>query len=567
MAIARHAADSLVTNAVVRTLDAAGTVAAAVATREGRIIGVGSADELRPLIDERTEVIDAGGKTVLPGFIDGHTHFQKGAVSRHLLINWEGYRNPRSISEALDQVRRRAIELSPGDWIRADGLQQPRLAEKRLPTRREIDEVAPDNPVILVGMGNHFVAANSLALAAADITRDTPDPEGGFIERDGNGEPNGILREMGKLRLDPNRLDNVIPKYSVEERIDPLKLTIQEVLAEGITSIHDITVDPMEFASWIRLRRSGELNLRVQMLARGIETKTPVEHMLSLGLEHGLGDEWLRFGGVKMSIDGVCAYRAAAVYEAYPGQPENFGLLRIPKDELDEKIGWCNRAGVRVIVHAVGPRAVDMALDAIDRANDGRPRPDLRNRLEHVHLPPPAGQLERIAAMGVLVSVQPSFVWKLGDAWVDVWGEEALADVMPLRSMLNAGIHLMAGTDFPGTPISPLLGLRSAVARRTRDGRLLGQRQALTLDQALRLQTTAAAYGGFEEHLKGSLELGKLADLIVVSEDPYAVEPERLNTIRVDLTMVGGRVVYTRDTAAPETDSAPEVPHAAAAVA
>jgi predicted amidohydrolase YtcJ len=547
MPVARLAADTLVVNGLVRTLDAAGSVAAAVAVKDARIIGVGTTDELRPLLDQQTEVLDVHGRTVLPGFIDGHTHFQKGAVARHLLINWEGNANPESIPAALEQVRQRAAELPAGEWIRADGLRQAWLPEKRMPTRWEIDAVVADRPVILIAGGNHSISANSLALHLAGIDRDTPDPPGGIIVRDESGEPTGLLTETAKLRLDPNRADNVIPKYSPAERLEPLKSTIRDLHAEGITSIHDMMVDPMEIAAWIRLRRQEELELRVQMLIRGIETKTPLEHIVSLGLEHGLGDEWLRFGGVKMSIDGICAHRAAWCYEPYPGEEDNCGLLRIPQDELEYGVAQCHRNNIRVVIHAVGQRAVDMAIDAIDKAEDGTPRPDMRHRLEHVHLPARPGQLERIARLGVIVGAQPSFVWKLGDAWLDIWGHRDLKGIMPLRRFHELGIPVMGGTDFPGTPVSPLLGLRSALARRTRQGEILDADQAVTLDQALRFQTTAAAYGGFEEHLKGSLELGKLADLIVLSDDPYAVEPEQLDQVRVDLTMVGGRVVYTRD--------------------
>ncbi|HEY7063216.1 MAG TPA: amidohydrolase [Chloroflexota bacterium] len=550
MPIERLAADTLITNGVVRTLDAAGTVATAVAVRGDRIIGIGTTDELRPLVDRQTEVVDAKGKTVMPGFIDAHTHFQKGAVARHLLINWEGNANPKSIPDALEQVRQRAATLPPGEWIRADGLRQGWLPEKRMPTRWEIDAVAPDRPVILIAGGNHSISANSLALHLAGITRDTPDPDGGIIDREEDGEPTGVLREKAKLRLDPNLPDNVIPKYDPTQRWEPLKAEIRQLHAEGITSIHDMMVDPLEIAAWIRLRRSGELKLRVQMLIRGIETKTPLEHIVALGLEHGLGDEWVRFGGVKMSIDGICAHRAAAVYDGYPGEPDNCGLLRIPEDELDEAVANCHKHNIRVVVHAVGQKAVDMAMGAIDKACDGTPRPDLRHRLEHVHLPARTGQLERLASLGVLVCAQPSFVWKLGDAWLDIWGHDDLRGVMPLRRMLDLGIHVFGGTDYPGTPINPFLGLRSALVRQTRGGEVLDARQAITLDEAICFQTTGAAYGGFEEHEKGSLEIGKLADLIVVSQDPYAVPHEQLDQIKVDLTMVGGEVVYIRTDAA-----------------
>lgn len=546
MTVIDGSADTIFHNAVVRTLDQQSSVASAIAVKGDRIVGVGTLEDFDSIRAQRTRVVDVGGRVIMPSFTDGHTHFQKGALNRHLFLNFDRGASA-SVSTVLGAVRDRALQTPPGEWIRGEGINESFVEEKRLPTRYELDEMAPDNPTILITFGNHSIAANSAALHHAGITRDTPDPSGGRIERDEAGEPTGILRETGKLRLDNNHPDNVIPHYTVSQRVDALKKTVAEVHQWGITGIHDMMVDPYEIASWIHLRRENELKLRVQMLIRGIETRTPMEYILGLGLQHGLGDAWLRFGGVKFSIDGICAFRMAAIYGSYPGEPDNHGLMRIPEDELTEAIVACHRAGVRVSVHAVGPRATDAALNAFTKASDGKPMPEMRHRLEHIHLPPPPGQIERIAELGLVGSIQPAFIWLIGDAWTDIWGLDGLKNVMPLRSMLNSGIRLMGGTDYGGHEINPFLVMRSAMARLTRNGEVLDISHALTVDEAIRLETIDAAWGGFEENLKGTLEAGKLADLLVLSEDPYHVAPADLEDVRVDLTMVGGENVYVRD--------------------
>ncbi len=424
------------------------------------------------------------------------------------------------------------------------------LAEKRFPTRWELDAVAPDHPVILLGIGKHMLVANSLALSLAGIDRHTDDPPGGKLDRDANGELTGVLRERGKLRLDPVRPDNVIPRYSLDERTHALKEVFKHLHANGITSIHDIVPDPEEVRAYQALREQGELALRVQMLIRGIESHTPLEHVVALGLKQGLGDEWLKIGGIKMSVDGACAWRNAATYDPYPGEPDNCGIVRIPQEELDEKVLACHLAGLRVAIHAIGQKAVDMALQAIEKALEARPDPGHRHRIEHAYLPAPAGQLERMRRLGVIASPQPSFIWGFGDAWVDIWGKEHLETVMPMRTLLDLGIRTMGSTDYPCVPIRPLLTVQSAVTRRTRAGEVLGPREAIGLHEALLLQTRGAAYGGYEERVKGSIELGKLADLVVLSQDPYSVPAEEIGSIQVDATVLGGELVFQREAAA-----------------
>lgn len=545
MPVQRCFADLVIVNGVVRSLDEADSTYQAVAVKGETILGLGASAELEPLVDASTRVIDARGRVVQPAFIDGHTHFHGQALTQAYFIDYEQIR-PRTLGEVLRPIRDRATALLPGTWVQANGFSEHLLEERRFPLRWEIDEAAPDHPVVVSSIGNHMLAANSLALHLAGIGRDTPDPPGGKIERDERGEPTGVLRERAKLRLDARAADTVIPPLSPEQRLAALREGIAFLHRHGIAGIHEMIRQPLEVADYQRLREAGELRVRVQLLVRGVEAQTRVEDVVALGLRTGFGDQWLKLGGIKLSVDGACVWRNAAVYEPYPGEPDNRGIVRIEQDELDEKVALCHHAGLRVCVHAIGQRAVDMALDAFQRALEAEPRPDHRHRIEHAYLPRRPGQYERMRDLGIVLSIQPSFIESFGDGWRNVFGEDALEGVMPLRSALALGLRVQANTDFPCSPINPFLSLKSAVARRTRAGHILDPDQAISVPEAMRLLTTGAAFAGFDERTRGSLEVGKLADLVVLSDDPYAVSPERLDQVRVDMTIVGGQVVYER---------------------
>lgn len=536
----RHA-DLILENGRIHTLDAAGLTAEAVAVADGRILGTGDRATVDGWAGPRTRRIDLGGRTVVPGFIDSHTHFQKAALARRTALDFLELR-PTSLDEVLELVRRAVAASATGAWLRGDALDPRKLRERRYPTRWELDAVAPDHHVVLLGIGNHMIAANSRALAAAGIDRDTDDPPGGRLDRDERGEVTGVLRELGKLRLDPNRPDTVLPVATPEERLDALVDGFRHLHRNGVTCIHDIVMDPAEVAAYMQLRLDGRLTERVRFLVRGYEAKTSLDDVIRLGLRPGFGDEWLQFSGVKLSIDGACSERNAATFEAYPGEPDNRGLVRIPQDLLDSLVERAHGAGIRLAVHAIGPLAVDMALDAYERAFARHGRGTLRHRVEHVYLPPAPRQLERLAAAGLIVSTQPSFFWD-GDGWTDIWPADTLGRAMPLRSMQAAGIRLAGGTDYPCVPVDPLPGLRAATTRTQADGTTLGPDESIDRLAALRLQTSDAAHAGYDEALLGSIEAGKAADLVVLSGDPLATDGAG-EAARVEMTILGGRVVY-----------------------
>ena len=549
MLSSRTAPDLVIVNADVWTMEGkqSGPAPTALAVAGGRILAVGTDDEVRGLADGQTQVLDGVGRTVVPGFMDAHTHFQVAAIQRHLYVDYSVSR-PSNIAAVLDELRQRAAITPSGEWIRGDGLLQLELEERRFPTRSELDAIAPDNPVIIVGRGHHSVAANSKALAIAGITRDTQDPPGGEIERDENGEPNGVLSERGKLRLDPYHADTVVPNASWDDRLESLRVAIAYSHSFGVTGIHDIVADPLEVTSYLDLKQRQELKFRVNMLIRGVGTETmvPLEYITGTGMRQGFGDDWVRFDGVKMSIDGSHTQRAAVVYEPYPGEPDNYGHVRIPQEELDAAIATCHQHGIRTAVHAVGQRAVDMALESFTKAfATPGPLPGVRHRIEHAFLRPREGQLARIAELGLSVSTQPALVMNVS-SYIQVYGED-VTGLLPLRSMKEAGIPLIFGTDFPAVPINPFEGIAFAVTRRSLDeGIIVDKSEAVSLYDAVDMYTRMAAYSTSELDRKGTLTPGKLADIAVLDRKLSETPEDELRQVKVDTTIVDGAIVYQR---------------------
>jgi hypothetical protein len=522
---------------------AAGPAAEAILIRGPYVAALGSTAGIRAAAPPGTTVLDLAGRAVLPAITDSHTHYHRAAQLQRHFLDFTALA-PGSVAAVLAAVRQRAAGQPDELWIQGDNLSADALAERRLPTRQELDQAGRGHPVVLRTVGKHGIAASSAALAAAGISRDTPDPPGGRIERDGQGEPTGVLHERAKLRLDATRADTVIPPLAEARRLDALAGGLAELNRLGITEIHEIVQSPDELADYSRLREQGLLTTRVVCYVRVIEGQATLGDLTRLGLRTGFGDDWLRIGGVKVSIDGSCTLHNAAVYGGYRDQPDNDGLIRVEQGELDELLAGASRHGLQVAVHAIGQRAVDMALAAIGRAGPEGAVAGRRHRIEHAYLAPRAGQLERCRDLGVVVSTQPSFLWANGDTWPAMFGPAEAARMMPVRSLLELGIPAQLNTDFPNAPLDPLLTLRSAVDRRTRAGLILGPGQAVTPRQAWALHTEGAAFGAFEEHRRGRLEPGYLADLIVLSGDPFTLS----GGLTVAATLAGGRFVHGAET-------------------
>ena len=530
----------VITNAKVRTLDG-DRVAEMVAIEAGRIAAVGSASEARAW--PKAEVLDARGATLIPSFIDSHTHFHRAAVLRAQFIDLDN-ESFSSIASVVAAVRERASRYPKGAWIQGDSLREHRLKERRWPVRAELDAAAPDHPVILRSLGKHLTMANSLALRIAGIDRNTPDPPGGRIERTPEGEPTGVLHETAKLRLDPARVGTVVPPVSEEDRLRALKDGICLLQQHGITAIHEIVAEPDHVSDYLALRERGELGVRVRFYVRAVEARTKMDYLMGLGLRGGFGDAWLRLDGIKVSVDGSMESRNAALYEPYPGQPENRGIVRVTQDQLNDVFAQANRAHLQIAVHAIGQRAVDIALEAFEYALADLPRKDHRHRMEHAYVPPQPGQYERIKALGLLLSDQPALLHSSGDAYHEIFGADGVMGWMPLRRALDMGIRVHANSDFPSTPIDPFIGLGSAVTRTSKGGRTVDASQAVTVREALHMLTTANAFASFEEGVAGTIARGKRADLALIDRDPYECPPDALASLKVLATVLDGDVVH-----------------------
>lgn len=509
----------------------------AIGIRHGTIEALGTWAELRAGVGPETVVLDAQGRTVTSAFIDSHTHFHRGAVLRHSFLDFEQLA-PAGIDDIVRLVQARATTMPADAWIQGDSLSASRLSEGRFPDRHELDRAAPAHPVVLRGIGKHVVAANSLALAAAGIDRTTIDPPGGRLERDGDGEPTGVLHETAKLRLDQSRPDTVVPVPSSADRRTALRAAYRDLHAAGIATIHEVIRLPEEANDHAALRAVGELGVRIRLFYRVHESPISLDWLERLGIRRGLGDDWFKILGVKVSVDGFCIFRNAAVEEPYRNEPDNRGLLRVDEATLDDLVVRANAQGLQVAIHAVGPRAVDLALDAFERAG---PPVAGQYRLEHAYLDIDAGRLARARDLGAVWSVQPAFLDAYRREWADAFEPDRIERIMPLRRGADLGLPIQCNSDFPCAPFDPLDAIRLAVTR-DRTGTAAAHPQGLTVAEAWRAWTTTPADVAGDEGL-GRIALGARADLIVLDGEPFAAQPD-LSAVAVRATMVDGRLVH-----------------------
>ena len=534
-------ADLVLLNGKIITVDGDFTIAEAVAVRDGRIMAVGSNEEVKRYIAEETEVIDLEGKTVLPGLIDSHIHL----LSLGLTMFWINCSTPpmRSIRDIVEAVRERAKELGPGEWIIGRGWDQSKLEEHRFPNRWDLDEAAPNNPVYLIRTCGHVVVVNSKALEIAGIDRDTPQPEGGVIVKDEDGEPTGVLLERPAFWL----VQRHIPQPSFERKVEAIKRACRALNEVGITGVIEPGITAEDMRAYQRARAEEGLTVRVNMMLRGVEGDEPLEESLKrirdFPLSTGFGDEMLRFLGLKLVIDGGIGGRTALLREPYEGEPDNYGVQTMPLEKLQRLIDEANLHDMTVGVHCAGGRAIDLVLKAFEETDRKRRIKGRRFTLIHAYLPSEEN-FEQCRRLGVVVASQPSFLYYLGDSFYENVGAERASWAKPHRAWIDHGIVVAAGTDSPVTHYNPFVSLWAAITRRTEGGRQLGGEQCVGREEAIRMYTINAAYLSFEEHLKGSLEPGKLADIIVIDRDILTCPIDEIKSIKVLRTILGGKTVY-----------------------
>mgnify|MGYP001046026785 CR=1 FL=1 len=538
-----QAADMVLLNGKIITVDPADTIAQAVAVKDGLIQAVGSDEVIRALVGEKTKPMDLGGRVVTPGLVDPHNHLQ-------VLGLLQGFYVPLLPPEVktIDDMRAKLAEViaqkPEGEWVQAYFL----VVGDRLPNRHDLDPISPKNPVWVIQQGGHYGSANSLALQIAGITADTPNPVGGVIERDANGEPTGVFynhRAMDVLRLH-------IPRPTPEMVRDNIAYAQPVFASSGVTTFHDNNVRGVDtVGAYFDTDREGKMLIRGQVHYT-LEWPGDLERALK-EVEYYEGNGFMRFAGFKFLLDGQARM-------AYCHEPHNGVRWDTPTWEpqsFKDAVRALHDTGLQICVHCVGDAAVDLTLDAYEEAMNANPRPDPRHRIEHAVLSTPQAT-QRIKDLGVVVSTQPQFIRLGGDQFAKLYGEERARRVMVTREWLEAGVPLALSSDAPTGPwITPQVTLGGAVARLTFSNQSYEPEQCLTIQEALRAHTMVAAYAGFEEDVKGSIEPGKLADLAVWQRDPYTAFEElsgkpfdgekvisTIGSLKIDMTMVGGEIIY-----------------------
>ena len=517
---------------------------------EGRFLAVGSNRQVRASIRRDTEVLDLEGRMAMPGFIDSHVHFIFGG----LRISQVGLKDARDEAEFAARIARKAKTLGPQKWILGGSWDETNWPGSRLPSRGLIDSVTAENPVCVERYDGHEVLANSLALKLAGITRHTPDPPGGLIVRDGaTGEPTGILKDTAV-----SAMDRIIPRPTWDELEAALRAGLAEARRYGVTSVHDMYLGRFwgpndSFSDLMQvLRRAdleGWLTCRFYVVGpidqREDQWEDQWEQLRAAGVSAVAGSDFLRTGAVKGFADGSIGSRTAWFHQDYSDQPGYAGLPRYSRCEMESMVRSADAAGLQVALHAIGDRANTEVLDIYEQIG-GQAVRARRFRIEHAqHVR--AQEFARFARLGVIASMQPYHA--IDDArWLeDRIGLERCRTSFAWRSMLDAGVPLAFGTDWPIAPLNPLLGVGAAVTRQSLDDKHPEgwfPEQRLTLEQALRAYTEGGAYAEFQENNKGVIAAGKLADMVVLSADLFSIPASEIKEQKVALTIVGGKVVY-----------------------
>lgn len=534
----------LLENGRILTLDPACHDADTMLVRSGRVDYVGAREEAISRCHSKPEVIDLAGRTVLPGFVESHMH--PSILATTLLDVDCTYPQATSIADIVDKIAERVKTTPRGEWVRGWGYDDSKLKEHAHPTRWDLDRVSLHNPVYVRRTCAHMGVANSAALRLSGITADTPDPEGGRIDRDqATGEPTGLLMDRAQDLI-------AIPPYTDEEVERGFILALRQLSKWGITTVHDMLVDRAAFATYQRLAESHRLPARVRVWLEGVTFGSRdaglIPFALGLGLRSGYGNDMLKFMGMKFILDGSIGGRSAAVAEDYAGGKDDKGILYVERDELSPLVADCVKNGLRVSIHGIGERAIELAITSLEDAVGEVPIETLRamrNRIDHCVLPT-RDHLRRIRGLGLVVESSTSFIYALGDSWISNLGYERACRTFPIRTMIDMGIPMAGNSDSPVCDGSPLLGMYAAVTRRTLSGQQLGASEGISVDEALHSYTTTGAYAGIEEDLYGKLSPGSFADFVVLSDNPRTVSPERLKDIEVDMTFVGGTKVYSK---------------------
>lgn len=531
--------DLVLVNGKVWTGVAARPWAEAVAVRDGKIFAAGKTSELRTLAGAGTKLVDLGGSLVLPGFIDSHTHFLAGGFALKSIQ----LRDAKDRADFIARVAAKARELGPGRWILNGDWDHQQLTPVELPRKDWIDAVTPDNPVCVNRLDGHMILANSLALKLAGVTRDTPVPHGGEIEKDpATGEPTGILKDeaMGLVHAK-------IPDPTFDEKLEAAGASVRHAAENGVTSVNEMA-DASSLEVFQELARRGRLTTRVHVYI----PITEVETLARLKLKSPFGGPFLTLAGLKGFMDGSLGSATAYFFEPYTDDPKTSGLLNgqmFPEGIMEKRILEADRAGLQLAIHAIGDRANSLLLDMCEKAVAANGPRDRRWRVEHAqHLR--LADIVRFGKLGLVASVQPYHVIDDGRWAEQKIGPDRVKTTYPFESLRRAGAVLAFGSDWTVAPLNPVLGIYAAVTRRTLDGKNPGgwvPAEKVSVEEAVRAYTVNGAWAEFAEAAKGSIEAGKLADLVVLDRDIFTVPPEEIGRAKVRMTVLDGRIIYGKD--------------------
>ena len=513
--------------------------AEAVAVHGDKIIAVGTTAEVRKLAPAGAKLVDLGGSLLLPGFIDSHTHFLAGGFALKSIQ----LRQARSREDFVARTAAKAREFGPGRWVLNGDWDHQQFSPPELPRKDWIDAVTPDNPVCVNRLDGHMILANSLALKLAGVTKDTPVPPGGEIVKDpATGEPTGILQDAA--------MDLVyakVPEPSFAEKLEAAEASLRHAAENGVTSVHEMA-DASSFEVFEELARTNRLSARVHVYIPIAEVAT----LARLRPKSPLGSPYLKLAGLKAFMDGSLGSATAYFFEPYTDDPRTSGLLHgqmFPEGIMQERILEADRAGLQLAIHAIGDRANSILLDMYEKAVAVNGSRDRRWRVEHAqHLRP--ADIARFGRLGLVAAVQPYHLIDDGRWAEGKIGPERARTTYAFRSLQQAGATLAFGSDWTVAPLSPILGIYAAVTRRTLDGKKPGgwvPEEKISVEEAVRAYTANGAWVEFAESAKGTIEAGKLADLVVLDRDIFAIPPEQIGGVRVRMTVFDGKILYGKD--------------------
>ena len=529
------APDIIIVNGVVHTMDSSRPTAEAIAILGNRIVAVGPDSDVRKLAGSNTRVIDAKKRLVLPGFNDAHVHFLSGGFQ----LSSVDLRDANTPEEFAERIRRFATNLPAGRWITGGDWDHERWPTAQLPTKELIDRYTPNTPVFVNRLDGHMALANSLALKLAGVTSQTADPPGGIIVRDAKGEPTGVLKDAAQ-----SFVWKVVPDATFEEKLAAARAATNYAAQLGVTSVQDMSAGA-DVGVYQALLDRGELKTRIYAM-------TPLpswERLSKAGIRAHFGSEMLRVGGLKAFSDGSLGSTTALFYEPYNDAPNTSG---IPSDEMFpegamlKRVHDADRAGLQILVHAIGDRAIDLILSIFEQVEKENGMRDRRFRIEHAqHIR--RQDIPRFARDKVIASMQPYHAIDDG-RWAEKRiGKERAKTTYAFRSLLDSGATLAFGTDWTVAPLNPLFSVYGAVTRRTLDGKNPQgwvPEQKISVEEAVRAYTVGSAYAEFQDQLKGTISIGKLADVVILSSDIFQIDPIDIEKVKVLMTVVDGRVVY-----------------------